>query len=251
MSSKVIDKIDRNNLPKHIAIIMDGNGRWAREKNKPRFFGHRAGVKTVRRIVEASVEIGLEYLTLYTFSTENWKRPPREISALMNLLVVTIRKELEDLNKNNVSVRVIGESDKIPSQTLIEVNKAIETTKNNAGLKLIMALSYSSRWDIISSVKKIIELSCNKQLNPETFTEDTFKSFLSTSEYPDPELLIRTSGECRISNFLLWELAYSELFFTEIKWPDFSKDDFFQSIVDYQQRERRFGKVSEQLKKQQ
>jgi len=249
MHGSIMDKIDRNSLPKHIAIIMDGNGRWAKEHGKHRIYGHRAGVQTVREIVEASVEIGLEHLTLYTFSTENWKRPYQEVSALMNLLVVTIRKELEELNKNNVSVRVIGDCEKIPEKTLVEVKKAIEKTKDNNGLKLIIALSYSSRWDIINSLKKIINLASNKQLDSELFTESTFKSFLSTAMYPDPELLIRTSGEFRISNFLLWELAYSELFFTNKKWPEFTKEDFYEAIINYQHRERRFGKVSEQLKK--
>ncbi len=250
MNNSAIKSIDKTTLPKHVAIIMDGNGRWAKEQNKPRVFGHRAGVQTVRRIVEASVELGLQYLTLYTFSTENWKRPKQEVSALMNLLIVTIRRELDDLNKNNVSVRVIGDCHKIPEKTMNEVRKAIEITKHNDGLKLIIALSYSARWDIICSVKRIIELANKNIIKPESFNDEAFKSYLSTADYPDPELLIRTSGENRISNFLLWELAYAELFFTEKKWPEFSKDDFYNAILNYQNRERRFGKVSEQLKKQ-
>jgi len=240
--------IDKTRLPKHIAIIMDGNGRWAKEQNKSRIFGHRQGVQTVRQIVEASVEIGLEYLTLYTFSTENWNRPRQEVSALMNLLVSTVRKELNELNKNNVSIKVIGDISRIPSLTLREVNNAVEKTKNNKGLKLIMALSYGARWDIVTSVKKMIDDAVLGKITSEKFNDNTFKSYLSTGQYPDPELLIRTSGEYRISNFLLWELAYSEMVFSMKKWPEFTKEDFYEAILDYQKRERRFGKVSEQIK---
>jgi len=248
MTEESIQLINKSILPKHIAIIMDGNGRWAKEHNKSRVHGHRQGVKTVRQIVEASIEVGIEYLTLYTFSTENWNRPIQEVSALMNLLVTTIRKELNDLNKNNVSIRVIGDITRIPSSTLKEVNKAIEITKNNNGLKLIMALSYGSRWDIVTSVKKIIDDSKKGVVSSDNFSEKEFKSYLSTGFYPDPELLIRTSGEYRISNFLLWELAYSEMVFSQKNWPEFTKEDYYQAIIDYQKRERRFGKVSEQIK---
>mgnify|MGYP006414347007 CR=1 FL=1 len=245
MIPNYLNKINLEKLPNHIAIIMDGNGRWAKENNKNRIFGHQAGVKTVRQIIEASVDLKLKYLTLYTFSKENWKRPQREVSALMNLLVVTIRKELEELNKNNASIHVIGDLDKIPKKTLEEVQNAIELTKNNTGLKVVIALSYSSRWDIMNAVTKIKNDSSVNENQP--ITEDLFKSYLSTADFRDPELLIRTSGEYRISNFLLWELAYSEFYFTSKKWPEFSKEDYYQAIVDYQNRERRFGKVSEQL----
>ena len=245
MIPSYLNRVNLDELPNHIAIIMDGNGRWAKEHNKNRIFGHQAGVKTVRLIIEASVELKLKHLTLYTFSKENWKRPKREVSALMNLLIVTIRKELDELNKNNVSIHVIGDLNTIPKNTLSEVNKAIELTKNNTGLKVVIALSYSSRWDIMNAVKKIKNDSSLSKKQP--ISEDFFKTYLSTADFPDPELLIRTSGEYRISNFLLWELAYSELYFTSKKWPEFSKEDFYQAIVDYQNRERRFGKVSEQL----
>lgn len=245
MIPSFLNRINLEALPNHIAIIMDGNGRWAKAHNKNRIFGHQAGVKTVRQIIEASVELKLKYLTLYTFSQENWNRPQREVSALMNLLVVSIRRELKELNNNNVSIHVIGDLDKIPQKTLIEVNKAIELTKQNTGLKVVMALSYSSRWDIMNAVTKIKKDSSVSVEQP--ISEEIFKSYLSTAEYPDPELLIRTSGEYRISNFLLWELAYSEFYFTSKKWPEFSKEDYYQAIVDYQNRERRFGKVSEQL----
>lgn len=228
---------------------MDGNGRWAKEQNKSRLYGHRHGVKTVRKIVEAAREIELPYLTLYTFSTENWKRPKQEVSGLMNLLVQTIRKELDDLHKNNITIKVIGDLIKVPSDTLNEILKAVEKTKNNTGLSLVIALSYGARWDIVEAGKKIIADAKAGKLMPEEFNEMKFRSYLSTSEIPDPELLIRTSGEYRISNFLLWELAYSELYFSPKKWPEFTKEDFFEAIIDYQQRERRFGKVSEQLKK--
>ena len=247
MSDNWKNRLDIGKLPKHIAIIMDGNGRWAKEQNKNRIFGHQAGVRTVRRIVEASVDIGLEHLTLYTFSTENWKRPRQEVSALMRLLLVTIRKELDELSKNNVSIRVVGDLNKIPSKTLLEVQNAVERTKHNDGLKLVMALSYSSRWDILNAVKKMLNNSEQILTSNQDISDELFKSYLSTAEYPDPELLIRTSGEYRISNFLLWELAYSEFHFTSKKWPEFTEEDFYQAIVDFQNRERRFGKVSEQL----
>ncbi|HPD65771.1 MAG TPA: isoprenyl transferase [Bacteroidia bacterium] len=249
MTNDLKSQIDKGKMPRHIAIIMDGNGRWAKEQNKSRLYGHRYGVKTVRRIVEASREIELEYLTLYTFSTENWKRPKQEVSGLMNLLVQTIRKELNELHKNNISIRVIGELEKVPPETLNEVLKAVEKTKDNDGLKLIMALSYGSRWDIVEASKRIISDACQGKLQAADFNEKLFKSYLSTADFPDPELLIRTSGEYRISNFLLWELAYSELYFTPKKWPEFTKEDFFEAIIDFQKRERRFGRVSEQIKR--
>lgn len=243
--SELLSKIDRNRLPSHIAIIMDGNGRWAKSKGKNRVFGHKNGVKSVRQVVEASREVGVKYLTLYTFSTENWKRPKTEINALFDLLVLTIKEQLNDLHKNNVRVNIIGEVNNVPKTIMKEINKAIELTKNNDGLDLIMAFSYSSRWDIANAIKKIVTDSNNIEFDK--IDENFLKSYLSTSNYPDPDLLIRTSGEFRISNFLLWELAYTELFFSEKYWPEFSKEDFYGAIIDYQQRERRFGKVSEQL----
>jgi undecaprenyl diphosphate synthase len=242
-----LQKIDKNKLPKHVAIIMDGNGRWAKSHGKSRVFGHKQGVNTVREIVEVSAEIGIEYLTLYTFSLENWLRPKSEVNSLMNLLVGTIKGELNKLLENNISVKVIGDTNRIPDFTYKELEIAIEKTKNNTGLKLIMALSYSSRWDIVNAVNQIVKLSKSGNIAGEKISEDHFSSFLSTSEYPDPELLIRTSGEFRISNFLLWELAYTELYFTEKKWPEFTKEDFYLALIHYQERERRFGKLSEQL----
>ncbi len=224
---------------------MDGNGRWAKERGRKRIFGHRNGVKSVRKVVEASREIGVKYLTLYTFSTENWNRPKTEISALFDLLVFTIREELEDLHKNNVRVNIIGEVENVPSGIMNEINKAIELTKDNTGLDLIMAFSYSARSDIRNAIYKMI--NDYKNIDPSDVSDELIKSYLSTAPYPDPDLLIRTSGEYRISNFLLWEMAYTEMYFSERYWPDFSNDDFYGAIIDYQQRERRFGKVSEQL----
>lgn len=241
------ETIDKSRLPEHIAIIMDGNGRWAKERNRGRIYGHKNGVKTVKRIVEASSDLGVNYLTLYTFSTENWNRPLQEVNALMDLLVFTVRNELEELNKNNVQVNVIGEINRLPNKTVQEIKKAVETTRTNTGLKLIMALSYSSRWDITNSIKKIVALAESGKISYNEIDETTIKKNLSTAAFPDPEFLIRTSGEFRISNFLLWELAYTEIYVTRKKWPEFSKEDFYEAVLNYQSRERRFGKVSEQL----
>ena len=240
--------INISKLPNHIAIIMDGNGRWAKEHNKPRIFGHKNGVLSVRNIVEGAGEIGLKYLTLYAFSTENWNRPKVEITALMQLLVATISKEFSALNKNNVRLLAIGDLKSLPNDCEKELLKAIEKTKNNTGLSLILALSYSSRWEIVNAVKKITTAVTENKLVIEDINEKTFQNYIETSTIPDPELLIRTSGEYRLSNFLLWQIAYSELYFTEKLWPDFNKNDLFQAIVNYQKRERRFGKTSEQLK---
>ena len=214
---------------------------------KNRIFGHRQGVATVHKIVEASAEIGIKYLTLFTFSTENWQRPPTEIKALMSLLVKTINKELNSLIKNNIRLNIIGDHDRLPAQVRNEIDRAIRITESNDGLTLIMAISYSSRWDIINAVKKIAVLVENKNLKSSDITEDLFSSLLSTGSYPLPELLIRTSGEYRISNFLLWELVYTELYFSLKNWPEFEKEDFYEAILNYQERERRFGKVSEYL----
>lgn len=241
------EDIDLKRLPLHVAIIMDGNGRWAKERNRTRSYGHRHGVKTVKEIVKASSELGIKYLTLYTFSTENWKRPKREVGALMDLLVSTIRKELTEIHENNVRIEVVGDMAKLPANTCDEVLKAIEVTRKNSGLTLIMAISYSARWDICQAVKKLIVDAKANVISEEEIDQYCLKNYLSTSRYPDPELLIRTSGEYRISNFLLWELAYTELYFTPKRWPEFSREDFFEAILDYQKRERRFGKTTAQI----
>jgi len=234
-------------LPRHIAIIMDGNGRWAKEKGKDRLFGHYNGVESVRNIVEGCAELGIEYLTLYAFSTENWDRPKDEVTGLMELLVKTIRNEVATLNKNNIRLHVIGNISLLPEDAHEELADACEETKNNTGLNLIMALSYSSRWEILNTVKNIANEVNNGSLKPDQITEEVFQQHLCTAGFPDPELMIRTSGEYRISNFLLYQLAYSELYFTDTLWPDFRKENLYTALLDYQMRERRFGKISEQL----
>ncbi len=236
--------INTSKLPQHIAIIMDGNGRWAKEHNKPRVFGHKHGVLSVRSVVEGAGEIELKYLTLYAFSTENWNRPKMEVTALMQLLVNTISNEVNDLHKNNVKLITIGDISSLPGNCTRELNKAIEKTKDNTGLTLVLALSYSSKWEITNAVKNIVK----DGLVPEEITQETISAYLHTNNIPDPELLIRTSGESRISNFLLWQIAYAELYFTEKLWPDFNKYDLFRAVVDFQRRERRFGLTSEQVK---
>lgn len=246
MSQK--DKINLQQLPKHIAIIMDGNGRWAKEKGEDRLFGHLNGVESVRDIVEGAAELGIEYLTLYAFSTENWDRPAYEVTGLMELLVDTIRKEVPTLNKNKIRLHVIGDMDMLPELAKKELDEAIQETSNNTGLNLVMALSYSSRWEINHAVKNIAIAVKENKLQPEDIKTDTLSKYLCTSQFPDPELMIRTSGEYRISNFLLYQLAYAELYFTSTLWPDFRKENLYGAIVDYQSRERRFGKTSEQIK---
>jgi undecaprenyl diphosphate synthase len=241
------DKIDLARLPKHIAVIMDGNGRWAKEQGKPRVFGHRNGVKSVREITEGAAEIGIEYLTLYAFSTENWKRPKLEISALMRLLVETVYQETNTLMENNIRLQAIGEIDKLPKATYKALLEGIENTKNNTRMTLVLALNYSGRWDITQASQKLATSVANGELQASDIDAKRIASALSTHGMPDPELLIRTSGENRISNFLLWELAYAEFYFSPVFWPDFRKPNFYQAIVDYQQRERRFGKISEQI----
>ena len=238
-----MSQIDRNNLPKHIAITMDGNGRWAKQQGKLRVFGHKNGVKAVRDTVEAAAEIGIEYLTLYAFSTENWNRPDSEVNALMTLLVSAINKETQTLMDNNIKLSTIGDTESLPTKAKKELIQAIDKTKNNSRMTLILALSYSSRWEIINAVKNII----SDNVNASEITEDLFQQYLTTKSVPDPELLIRTSGEHRISNFLLWQVAYSELYFTDTLWPDFRKEDLEKAILDYQSRERRFGKTTEQI----
>jgi undecaprenyl diphosphate synthase len=240
-------QIDKTRLPRHIAIIMDGNGRWATEQGQDRLFGHFHGVESVRNIVEGAAEIGIEYLTLYAFSTENWDRPENEVSGLMELLVDTIRKEVPLLNRNNIKLHFIGELSMLPQYAQDELNEALAETAPNTGLNLIIALSYSSRWELLSAVKKIAEEVKKGVIEPDAITPDTLQQFLCTSSFPDPELMIRTSGEYRISNFLLYQLAYAELYFTDTRWPEFRKQHLCQAIIDFQKRERRFGKTSAQL----
>ena len=241
------EKINPAKLPEHIAIIMDGNGRWAKQQGEQRIFGHENGVKSVRETVEAAAEIGVKYLTLYAFSTENWNRPKEEVIALMQLLVYTINAETATLNKNSIRLQAIGDLKSLPPDCYKELQEAIEKTKNNSRMTLVLALSYSSRWEIINAVKEIAQKVEDKTLSASEINEDTIAQHLCTANIPDPELMIRTSGEHRISNFLLWQLAYSELYFTDKLWPDFRKEDLFEAILDYQNRERRFGKTSEQL----
>lgn len=245
--SALLEKIDKDRLPRHIAIIMDGNGRWAKEKGEDRLFGHFHGVESVRNIVEGCAELGVGYLTLYAFSTENWDRPEYEVSGLMELLVTTIRKEVESLNKNNIRLHVIGDMSMLPDYARAELNEALEITSKNTGLNLVMALSYSGRWELLNAVKNIATDVEAGKLNPSAISQDTLQHYLCTSEFPDPELMIRTSGEYRISNFLLYQLAYAELYFTNVRWPDFRKENLYEAILDYQNRERRFGKTSDQL----
>jgi len=235
-------------LPRHIAIIMDGNGRWAKEKGEDRLYGHLHGVESVRNIVEGAAELGIAYLTLYAFSTENWDRPQYEVSGLMELLVDTIHNEVPTLNKNNIRLHVIGDIDMLPAAAKHELNEALTETSKNTGLNLIMALSYSSRWEIAEAVKQIAADVNTNKLNLSEISQDTIKQYLTTKAYPDPELMIRTSGEYRISNFLLYQLAYAELHFTSTLWPDFRKENLYTAILDYQGRERRFGKTGEQVK---
>lgn len=241
------DNIDLDNLPRHVAIIMDGNGRWAKQKGKARVFGHKNGVQSVREVTEAGAELGIEYMTLYAFSTENWNRPKYEVTALMTLLVSTIRKEISTLNKNSIRLQTIGDVNMLPKIAQRELAEAIESTKNNSRMTLILALSYSAKWEIVEAVKQIARRAKEGSLEVEDINEDIIKSALATKDVPDPELMIRTSGETRISNFLLWQLAYAELFFTPVLWPDFRKQHFYQAILDFQNRERRFGKTSEQI----
>ncbi|MFZ9589312.1 MAG: isoprenyl transferase [Chitinophagaceae bacterium] len=240
-------QIDPNRVPQHIAIIMDGNGRWAQEQGQDRLFGHFHGVQSVRDIVEGCAEIGVKYLTLYAFSTENWDRPEKEVTGLMELLVETIRKEVPILNGNNIKMHAIGALTMLPPSARQALQEAIDMTAENTGLNLIMALSYSSRWELVDAVKKIASDVKIGKLGVEDIGQETLQQYLSTSQFPDPELMIRTSGEYRISNFLLYQLAYAELYFTQTRWPDFRKENLYEAIVDFQNRERRFGKTSAQL----
>jgi len=246
--SAIKDKLIKDKLPQHIAIIMDGNGRWAMGKGMERISGHQTGVESVRRVAEACSEIGVQNLTLYAFSTENWNRPKYEVDALMELLVRTISGEMQTFIDNNIRLRAIGNLDQLPEACREELNLAMSKTSKHDGLNLILALSYSARWDILNAGKKMSNDVLQGIINPLEINENIFKSYLSTAAFPDPELLIRTSGEHRISNFLLWELAYTELYFCDKLWPDFEKDDLYTAILDYQKRERRFGLTSEQLR---
>lgn len=243
----LIKQIIPERLPQHIAIIMDGNGRWAKTKGKFRIFGHKNGVNAVKEVSEAAAELGVKCMTLYAFSTENWNRPKAEVNALMELLVKTINSELPTLQKNNIRLRTIGDFSSLPKGCQKSLAEAMEQTKNNQRLELILALSYSSKWDIVNAVKKISEKVTLGELQSSEIDEEIINNHLSTHEWPHPELLIRTSGEHRISNFLLWEIAYSEFYFTDKLWPDYTREDLFEAIIDYQKRERRFGKISEQI----
>lgn len=245
MSSKELIKADR--LPLHVAIIMDGNGRWAHQKGMDRIFGHQHGVDAVREVIECAAGLGIKYLTLYAFSTENWGRPDEEVSALMRIMVKSLNDETDTLIKNNIRLLAIGDVDRLAADVRERLMETISLTEGAGGLNLIVAMSYSSRWEITKAVRKISEDICSRNLDPVTIDEHVFENYLSTHGVPDPDLLIRTSGELRLSNFLLWQLAYAELYFTDILWPDFGKEDFYDAIVDYQKRERRFGRTSEQL----
>ncbi len=244
---ELIQQIDKERIPRHVAIIMDGNGRWAKERGKQRIFGHQSALVSVRQATEACAEIGVDYLTLYAFSTENWNRPAMEVAGLMALFAKAITEEVKTLNKNNIRLNAIGDLKSLPKSNYDLLMQGIEDTKANTGMTLTLALSYSGRWDITNAAKNMALAVRNGEINPENITQDTINAYLSTAGMPDPELLIRTSGEERISNFLLWQLAYSELYFTPKYWPDFRKDDLFEAIINYQHRERRFGKTSEQI----
>ena len=241
------DQIIQDKLPKHLAVIMDGNGRWAKQQGKFRIFGHQHGVQSVREVSEGCAELGIEYLTLYAFSTENWNRPKAEVNALMSLLVSTIRKETDTLMKNNIRLATIGDKSSLPKACIRELEEAMEATKNNTKMTLILALSYSAKWDILQAVRNIANQVKNGSLDVDEINERAFNNALTTHMYPHPELLIRTSGEQRISNFLLWEVAYSEFYFTKVLWPDFRKEHLYQALIEYQNRERRYGKTSEQV----
>lgn len=238
------ENIDFYNLPTHIAVIMDGNGRWARNRGASRIFGHKNAIKAVREITEGCAELGVKYLTLYAFSTENWGRPKSEVNGLMELLVYTIRNEIKTLLENDVMLSTIGEVTELPEKCQNELIDAINETKDNKGLNLILALNYSGRWELKEAIRNIVSDVESKKIEANSIDYDLIKQYLSTKTIPDPELLIRTSGEMRISNFLLWQIAYTELYFTEKLWPDFRKDDLYNAIIAYQKRERRFGKLS-------
>jgi undecaprenyl diphosphate synthase len=241
------EKINIEKLPSHVAIIMDGNGRWAQQRGLDRVFGHQQGVKALREVIEASAELGIKFLTLYAFSTENWGRPDDEVSALMGIMVQSLNDETSTLIRNNIQLKIIGDIDRMSDEVRNRLEETCQQTSHCTGLNLVVALSYSSRWEIINAVRKISSDVHNGILNPDDIDDEKFGEYLGTSGIPDPELMIRTSGELRISNFLLWQLAYTELYFTDKLWPDFGKEELYEAIIDYQKRERRFGKTSEQV----
>ena len=243
----LIEKIDKNRLPRHVAIIMDGNGRWAKAKGKDRSFGHQEGVVSVRKIMDAVTQLGLKYLTLYTFSTENWNRPEEEVQALMSLLVSAIHRETPDMMKKNVRLTAIGDLSRLREDAYNTLQECIDTTSANTGTTLVLALSYSSRWEITRAARQLAQEVLEQKINPNDITEAMVSDHLTTKNIPDPDLLIRTGGEKRISNFLLWQLSYADFFFTDVFWPDFREEELYEAILYYQQRERRFGKTSEQL----
>lgn len=242
-----IEEVNKGNIPKHVAIIMDGNGRWAKQKGKLRVFGHKNGVKAVQATIEGAAKIGVKYVTLYAFSTENWNRPKLEVNALMELLVDTIKREVKTLNKNKIRLQTIGNLDSLPKNAKSKLLQAIEETSKNNSMTLVLALSYSAKWEIVNAVKKIVEENKSGKISIDDVNEELIDKHLSTNGIPHPELMIRTSGEHRISNFLLWQLAYAELYFTPKLWPDFREEDLYDALLSYQRRERRFGKTSEQI----
>jgi undecaprenyl diphosphate synthase len=241
----LVDQIDPLRVPSHVAIIMDGNGRWAKSQGRERIFGHFNGVEAVRASLKAATRVGTRYLTLYAFSTENWNRPKEEVEALMNLLVQTVMSEIDELDKNEVRLTAIGDIVNLPESCRLELIRGMERTSGNSKIHLVLALNYSSRWELVKAVRNIVE----EGISPENINSEIIDKHLDTKDFPDPELLIRTSGEKRISNFLLWQIAYTELYFTETLWPDFTEEDFYAAVLDYQSRERRFGQTSEQLTK--
>lgn len=243
----LIEEIDRNRLPRHVAIIMDGNGRWAKAKGKDRSFGHQEGVVSVRKVMDAVVRLGLKYLTLYTFSTENWNRPDEEVQALMGLLVSAIHRETPEMMDKNIRLVAIGDLSRLRKDAHDTLMECIHTTAGNTGTTLVLALSYSSRWEITAAIRQIAQEVLDKKITPDAITEAVVSAHLTTKDIPDPDLLIRTGGEKRVSNFLLWQLSYAEFFFTDVFWPDFREENFYEAILYYQRRERRFGKTSEQL----
>ncbi len=248
MKESLKKKLDYKKLPRHVALIMDGNGRWAKKQGfLSRIFGHQNAIKAVRNTVEAAAELGVEYLTLFTFSSENWERPQEEVAGLMELLVKSIEKETPTLQKNNIRLQAIGDLSRLPMAVAARLQTCISETRNNTRMTLVLALSYSSRWEILNATKKISVRVANGELKPEDISEALFSSYLTTTQLPDPDLLIRTSGEQRISNFMLWQIAYSELYFTDVLFPDFDKNDFLRAVISYQSRERRFGKTGEQV----
>ena len=242
-----IEEVNKDNIPKHVAIIMDGNGRWAKQKGKLRVFGHKSGVKAVQSTIEGAARVGIKYITLYAFSTENWNRPKFEVNALMELLVDTIKKEVKTLNKNKIRLQAIGDMDALPKKAKEKLQNAIDETAQNDHMTLVLALSYSSKWEILNAVKNISSKVKSGEITEEDINEELFDNALATAGMPHPELMIRTSGEHRISNFLMWQLSYAELYFTPKLWPDFREEDLFEALLSYQGRERRFGKTSEQI----